>query len=166
MSTVEYAVSAPPGRVLGAITTATTRGSVVGFMLSDRSDAFLIGTVRDDGSFDLRLPRSLSTPPRVALLRGRVRDDAAGSIVAGSFALHPAVKVGCVLPVAFGLLSTVIVVPSVREYPGLLWVPAVVWLTVALFGFPFFWFARYDRAALRVDLEEILRQAGTITRRS
>ena len=158
-----YQVGAPPDRVVAVLASATKAESVVGFAMSDRSGEPFVGKVTDDGSFRLRRPRGFSTPPRVAYVAGGVQRDAVGSLVVGSFRVHPLVRVAQVVWILLLLAFSAVVLPASFARPELLWVIAVIGLPVGLLLLLFWWIGSRDQIILRRALTDVLGRAGRVS---
>jgi hypothetical protein len=163
MSRLEYTVEAAPELVLESIAAASARPTVIGFALTDRTRSELVGDVsKEHRSFDLRRSRRLGTPPRVAMLRGRVEATGMGAKVVATYALHPAVRIARLMFVLLFVAFALLVLPAASSQPQLLWIPVVIGFIVLLMMVPFEWLAFVDRSRLRLALEDALRRAGPL----
>jgi hypothetical protein len=161
---LHYHVAALAPTVIRAIDTASSQdNSMLGFVLVDRVATPLLGRVSPDGSFNLRRPRGFATAPRVVVMRGRVVPADVGADVVGRFEFHPAVRVAIAAWLLVLLAFVVVLAPGIPTHHELLWVIAIVALTIGGLCIPFYWLRRYDRATLRSELEAALRQAGPVT---
>jgi hypothetical protein len=162
---IQYHVAALLPTVIRAIDAASAQdSSMLRFVLADRVATPFVGQVSPDGSFNLRRPRRFGTAPRVVVLRGRVVPADAGADVVGQFGFHPAVRAAIAAWLLVLLVFVVVLAPGIPTHPELLWVIAIVALTIGGFCTPFYSLARYDRAMLRSDLEAAIRRAGPVTR--
>ena len=160
-----YRVQAPPDRVADAIARSLVPGGVLGYSFTDATAVAFVGKMTNEGRFDLRRPRGLTTAPRVAVLRGKIDPAEGGALVTVRYGLHPLVAFARSVWLAFLVLTSVVIIPaSFFGAPELLWVLVVFSFVIALLFVPSEWIARADRARLRSDLEETLRRAGPTAR--
>jgi len=160
-----YRVQASPDRVADAITRSLVPGGVLGYSFTDTTAVAFVGKMNNDGRFNLRRPRGLTTGPRVAVLRGTIDPAEGGALVTVRYGLHPLVSLARSVWLAFLVLTAVVIIPaSFSGAPELLWVLAVFSFVIALLFVPSEWIARADRKQLRSDLEETLRRVGSTAR--
>ncbi len=161
---LSYTVAAPPEQVLESIARSVSRSSWIGFSFADRGSTRLVGGLgREPRTFSFRRARGFLTPPRVVVLRGRVEPTLEGARVNARYAYHPLVQATRIGWLAFFVLVAAVSSLAAAREPGIWLFVAIIGVWSLLLQLPFEYAAHGDRAALRVELERILRHAGSVS---